>query len=101
MAWHAAYQVQDIAKTILRREKPVEEWTDAQGNAAFPTTQEILEGTLLEIVGRLKWQRRQGFHEQQQEELLKVMASVVTAWPEEEKAVGGNKRKPSRVGKVG
>ena len=32
MAWHAAYKIQDLAKTILRGEKPVEEWTDAQRN---------------------------------------------------------------------
>ena len=43
MAWFAALQVQDLAKTILRGERPVEEWTDAQGNVAFPTTQELLE----------------------------------------------------------
>ena len=42
MAWFAALQVQDLAKTILRGEDPVEEWTDAQGNAAFPTPQEFL-----------------------------------------------------------
>ena len=84
MAWFAALQVQDLAKTILRGEEPVEERTDLQGNAAFPTTRKFLEGILLEIVGQLKWQRRQGFHEQQQE-LLKIMASVVMAWTLEEK----------------
>ena len=76
MAPFAALQVQGLAKTILRGEEPVEEWTDAQGNAAFPTPQEFLEGILIEIVGRLKYQRRHGFHEQQQE-LFKIMASVV------------------------
>ena len=50
MAWFAALQVQDLAKTILRGEESVEEWADAQGNAAFPTTQEFLKGILLEIV---------------------------------------------------
>ena len=35
--WFAALQVQDLAKTILRGEEPAEEWTDPQGNAAFPT----------------------------------------------------------------
>ena len=67
MAWFAALQVQNLVKTILRGEDPVAEWTDAQGNAAFPTTQEFLKGIILDIVGQLKWQRRQGFHEQQQE----------------------------------
>ena len=84
MAWFAALHVQDFSKTILRGEEPVEEWTDAQGNAAFPTPQKFLEGILLEIVGQLKWQRRHGFHEQQQE-LYKTMASVVMAWTLEEK----------------
>ena len=70
--------IQDLAKTILRREEPGEEWTDAQGNAAFPTPQEFLVGILLEIVGQLKWQRRHGFHEQQQE-LYETMASAVMA----------------------
>ena len=84
MAWFAALQVQDLAKTNLRGEEPVEEWTDAQGNAAFPTTQEFLEGILLEVVSQLKWQRRPGFHEQQQE-LLKLMDPVVIAWTLEEK----------------
>ena len=65
MAWFAALHIQDLAKTILCGEGPVEEWTDAQGNAAFPTPQEFLEGILLEIVGQLKWQRRHGFHELQ------------------------------------
>ena len=74
----------DLAKTILRGEEPVEEWTDAQRNAAFPTPQEFLEGILIEIVGQLKWQRKHGFHEQQQE-LFKIMASVVMAWTLEEK----------------
>ena len=60
------------------------EWTYAQGNAAFPTTQEFLKGILLEFVGQLKWQRRQGFHDQQQK-LLIIMASVVTACTSEEK----------------
>ena len=64
MAWFAALQVQGLAKTILRGEEPVEEWTDAQGNAAFPTPQEFLEGIILEIVGQLKYQRRHGIHEQ-------------------------------------
>ena len=59
MAWFAALQVQDLAKKILRGEERVEEWTDVQGSAAFLTTQEFLEATLLEIVGLLKWQRRQ------------------------------------------
>ena len=67
MACHGAHQLRDLATTILRREKPVEEWTDAQGNAAFPTTQQYLEGIIHEIVGQLKWQQRQGIHEQQQE----------------------------------
>ena len=94
MAWFAALQIQDLAKTILRGEEPVEEWTDAQGNAAFPTTQEFLEGVLLEIVGQLKWQRRQGFHEHQQE-LLKRMASVETAWTlEENRSEGINANQP-------
>ena len=84
MAWCAALQVHNLAKTMRRGEEPVEEWTDAQGNAAFPTTREFLERILLEIVGRLKWQRRQGFHDQRQE-LLKIMASVVVAWTLEEK----------------
>ena len=88
MAWFAALHIQVLAKTILRGEKPVEEWTDAQGNAAFPTSQEFLEGILLEIVGQLKWQRRHGFHEQQQE-LNKTMASVVMAWTLEEKQSEG------------
>ena len=67
MAWFPALQVQDLAKTIFRGEEPVKKWTGAQGNAAFPTPQEFLEEILLEIVGQLKWQRRHGFHEQQQE----------------------------------
>ena len=37
-------QVQDHAKTTLRGEKPVEEWTDAQGNAAFPDDSKIPRG---------------------------------------------------------
>ena len=44
VAWFAALLVQNLAKTILRGEEPVAEWTDARGNAAFPTTQEFLEG---------------------------------------------------------
>ena len=84
MAWFAALQVQDLAKTILRGEEPVEEWTDAQGNASVPTPEDFLEGTLLEIVDQLKWQRRHGFHEQQQE-LFKTKVSVVMAWTLEEK----------------
>ena len=47
-------------------------------------TQEFLEGIILEIVGQLKWQRRQGFHEQQPE-LNKITASVVIAGISEEK----------------
>ena len=62
---HCIY-IRDLAKTILRGEEPVGEWTDAQKNAAFPTNQEFLEGILLQIVGQLKWQRRHGLHEQQQ-----------------------------------
>ena len=54
MAWFAAMQVQDFAKTILRGEHPIEEWTDAQGSAALPTIQQCLEGILQEIVGQLK-----------------------------------------------
>ena len=87
MAWFAALQGQDLAKIILRGEEPVKGWADAQGNAAFPTPQELLEEILLEIVGHLKWQRRHGFHEQQQE-LLKMVASVVMAWTLEEKIEG-------------
>ena len=83
MAWFAALQVQDLAKTILHGEDPVEQWTDAQGNAAFPTPHEFLEENLLEIIGQLKWQRGHGFHEQQQE-LFKTMTSVVMAWTLEE-----------------
>ena len=84
MAWFAALQVQNLARTILRGEEPFAEWTDAQGNAAFPTTQEFLKEIILETVGQLKWQRRQRFHEQQQE-LYKIIASVVIAWTSEEK----------------
>ena len=51
MAWCAALQVQNLAKKILRREEPVEEWIYTQGNAAFPMTQEFLEEILLEIAG--------------------------------------------------
>ena len=47
----------------------------------------FLEEILLAIVGQLKWQRSQGFHEQQQE-LFKIMASVVMAWTLEEKRSG-------------
>ena len=83
MAWLAALQVQNLAKTILCWEEPVAEWTGAQGNAAFLTTRDFREGILLEIVGQIKWQRRQGFHEQQQE-LNKIIASVVKAWISEE-----------------
>lgn len=54
MAWFSAMQVQDFAKTILRGENPIEEWTEAQGSAALPTTQQFLEGILQEIVGQLK-----------------------------------------------
>ena len=54
LAWFAALQVQDLVKTILRGKEPVEERTDAQGNAAFPTPQEFLEEILLKIVGQLK-----------------------------------------------
>ena len=59
MAWFAALQVQglaktNIAKTNLRGEKLVEEWTDAQGNAAFPTTQQIIQGILQEMIGQWK-----------------------------------------------
>ena len=88
MAWFAALHIQGFATTILRGEKPVEEWTDPQGNAAFPTSQEFLEGILLKIVAQLKWQRQNGFHEQQQE-LNKTMASVVMAWTLEEKQSEG------------
>ena len=97
MAWFAALQVQDLAKTILRGEKPIEEWTDAQRNAAFPTPQEFLEGILLEIVSQLKWQRRHGFHEQQQE-LFETTASV--AWALEEKRseqISANQPEPRRL----
>ena len=52
---------------------------------AFPTTQEFLEEILLKTVSQLKWQRRQGFHEHQQE-LLKIMAPVGI----EGKAIGRN-----------
>ena len=64
MAWFAALQVQDLVKTILHGEEPVEEWTDASRNATFLTPQEFRGGILLEIVGQLEWQRRQIFHEQ-------------------------------------
>ena len=55
-----------FAKAILRGEKPVEEWADAQGSTAFPTTQQFLEGIPQEIVGQLIWQQRQGIHVRQQ-----------------------------------
>ena len=84
MAWFAALQVQGLAKTILRGGEPVGEWTVAQGNAAFPTPQEMLEGILLKVVGQFKRQRRHGFYEQQQE-LYKTMPSAVMAWTLEEK----------------
>ena len=93
MAWFAAFQVHNLAKTILRGEEPVAEWADAQGNAAFPTTREFLEGIILEIVGQLKWQRRQGFHEQQQE-VYKIIASAMTWIPEEKRLEEINANQP-------
>ena len=100
MAWHAAYQIQDLDKTILRGEKPVEELTDAQGNeAAFSTTQQFLEGSLQKIIGQLKWQQRQGIYEQQQE-LFKIMASVIIALSLEEKRseeINTNRPEPGRL----
>ena len=62
MTSFAALQAQDLAKTILRGEKSVEEWMDARGKAAFPTAQKFLEVVLQEIVDQLKWQQRQGIH---------------------------------------
>ena len=76
--------MQELAKATLRVEERVEEWTDVQGNAAFLTTQEFLEATRLEIVGLLKWQRRQEFYEQQQE-LFEIRAPVVRGWTLEKK----------------
>ena len=97
MAWFAALQVQDLAKTTFRGEELIEEWRDAQGNAAFPTSQEFLEGIILEIVGQLKWQRRQGFYEQQQE-LYKLMASVAWALKEKQsEEINANKPESERL----
>ena len=84
MASFAAMRVHNLAKTILRGEKPVEERTDAQGSVAFSTNQQFVKGIIQEIVGQLKWQQEQGIHEQQQE-LFKIMASVLIAWSLEEK----------------
>ena len=56
-ALFAAFRVQYCAKTIRRGETPVEEWTDAQRGAAFPTTQQLLEGIIQGVTGQFKWQQ--------------------------------------------
>ena len=49
MAWFAALQVQDLAKTILRGKESVMEWTNAQGNAerCIPDASTIPRGNSL------------------------------------------------------
>ena len=89
---------------ILPRQSSVEKSQSRNGQTPkgtlhSPTPQDFLEGILLEIVGQLKWQRRHGFHEQQQE-LYKQMASVVMAWTLEKKRSEGISANQPESGKL-
>ena len=79
---HAKYRISSRQSSAERSQSRNGQTT--QGNVAFPTTQQFLERILQEIVSQFKCQQRQGIHEQQQE-LFKIMASVVIAWSLDEK----------------